>query len=81
MLAGRPMPMALREGRVWGVKEKLYERILPRLSDATLAHWLHAAHLVDGIVKGLRQADWPQDPWAALHRLAMLQCQETKITR
>jgi DNA polymerase III subunit delta len=79
--AGRPMPMALRENRVWGAKEKLYERILPRLSEATLAHWLHAAHLVDGIVKGLRQPDWPQDPWAALHRLAMLQCRETKISR
>ena len=79
--AGRPMPMALRECRIWGVKEKLYERVLPRLPEATLAHWLHAAHLVDGIVKGLRQPDWPQDPWGALQRLAMLMCQETKIIR
>ncbi len=76
MLAGRPLPMALRESRVWGVKEKLYERLLPRLGEATLSNWLHAAHVVDGIVKGLRQPDWPQDPWAALHRLAMMQCQE-----
>jgi DNA polymerase III delta subunit len=30
--AGRPMPMALRENRVWGAKEKLMERVLPRLS-------------------------------------------------
>lgn len=28
--AGRPMPMALRENRVWGIKEKLFERVLPR---------------------------------------------------
>jgi DNA polymerase-3 subunit delta len=29
---------------------------------------------VDGIVKGLKQADWPTDNWQALHRLAMLLC-------
>ncbi|OGB77254.1 MAG: DNA polymerase III subunit delta, partial [Burkholderiales bacterium RIFCSPLOWO2_12_FULL_67_210] len=29
MDAGRPLPMALRENRVWGVKEKLMERVLP----------------------------------------------------
>jgi DNA polymerase-3 subunit delta len=74
VVAGRPLPMALRESRIWGAKEKLYERVLPRLSEATLAQWLHAAHVVDGIVKGLRQPDWPQDPWAALHRLAMQLC-------
>jgi len=26
---GRPLPMALREQRVWGVREKLFERVLP----------------------------------------------------
>ena len=35
--AGRPLPMALRENRVWGVKEKLMERALPLLTMATLA--------------------------------------------
>ena len=34
--AGRPMPMALRENRVWGAKEKLYERVLPGISEAAL---------------------------------------------
>ena len=72
---GRPMPMALREQRVWGVKERLFERVLPRLSDATLAELLHSAHLVDGIVKGLKQPDWPTNNWQALHRLAMRLCQ------
>ena len=72
---GRPMPMALREQRVWGVKERLFERVLPRLSDATLAELLHSAHLVDGIVKGLKQPDWPNNNWQALHRLAMRLCQ------
>ena len=27
MAAGRPMPMALKENRVWGIKEKLFEQI------------------------------------------------------
>ena len=72
---GRPLPMALREQRIWGVKERLFERGLPRLSDATLAQLLQAAHTVDGIVKGLKQEDWPTQNWQALHRLAWLVCQ------
>ncbi|MEY4267814.1 MAG: polymerase delta subunit HolA [Pseudomonadota bacterium] len=74
MAAGRPLPMALRDNRVWGIKERLFERVLPRLSDLTLAELLQAAHRVDGIVKGLKQADWPQDNWQALHRLAQMLC-------
>ncbi|HEY0202121.1 MAG TPA: DNA polymerase III subunit delta [Burkholderiaceae bacterium] len=74
MNAGRPLPMALREQRIWGPRERLFERVLPRLQDATLARLLRAAHLVDGIVKGLKQPDWPADNWQALHRLAMLLC-------
>ena len=68
---GRPMPMALREQRIWGVREKLFERVLPRLSGARLAQLLQNAHQVDGIVKGLKVADWPTDPWQALQRLAL----------
>jgi DNA polymerase-3 subunit delta len=68
--------MALRENRVWGAKEKLFERVLPHISDTTLANLLHAAHKVDGIVKGLKQPDWPADGWQALHRLAGLLCQQ-----
>ena len=71
MDAGRPLPMALRENRVWGVKEKLMERVLPRVRPAQLAQWLQDAHTVDGIVKGLKQPDWPADPWDALHRMAV----------
>ena len=69
--AGRPLPMALRENRIWGNKERLFERILPRLTDATAARLLQSAHLVDGIVKGLKVPDWPTDPWQALQRLAL----------
>src|SRR3954469_10388441 len=76
MAAGGPLPMALREQRVWGVKEKLFERVLPRLSTTALDNLLHAAHVVDGIVKGLKVPDWPADGWQALQRLAMQLCTE-----
>lgn len=74
MAAGRPLPMALREQRVWGLKEKLFERVLPRLSATALENLLHSAHVVDGIVKGLKAPGWPTDGWQALHRLAMDLC-------
>ena len=73
--AGRPLPMALREQRVWGVRERLFERVLPRLSATALDNLLHAAHQVDGIVKGLRVPGWPASGWEALHRLALDLCQ------
>jgi DNA polymerase-3 subunit delta len=71
MAEGRPLPMALREQRIWGVREKLFERVLPRLTATRLAQLLQNAHQVDGIVKGLKVADWPTDPWQALQRLAL----------
>jgi DNA polymerase-3 subunit delta len=71
MAEGRPLPMALREQRIWGPREKLFERVLPKLSTARLAQLLKNAHQVDGIVKGLKVADWPTDPWQALQRLAL----------
>ena len=74
--SGRPMPMALKDHRVWGVKEKLYERVLPNVSSAALAHLLTAAHKVDGICKGLKQPDWPATGWQALHRLAAMVCDQ-----
>ena len=71
---GRPLPMALRENRIWGAKERLFERVLPKLSERTLAELLQSAHVVDGIVKGLKQPDWPVSGWQALHRLALQLC-------
>ena len=69
--AGKPMPLALREQRVWGPRERLFERVLPRMTEARLNGLLQAAHHVDGIVKGLKVPDWPTDPWQALQRLAV----------
>lgn len=74
MAAGRPLPMALRENRIWGPRERAFERVLPRLDDRALARMLRAAHVVDGIVKGLKQPDWPANGWQALHRLALMLC-------
>ena len=79
MGAGRPLPMALREQRVWGVKERLFERVLPRLGATALDNLLYSAHLVDGIVKGLKVPGWPSDGWQALQRLAMQLCQECVV--
>ena len=72
--AGRPLPMALRENRVWGPKERAFERVLPRLEGRVLTRLLGDAHKVDGIVKGLKQPDWPADGWQALQRLAFRLC-------
>ena len=74
MAAGRPLPMALRENRIWGPRERAFERVLPRLDDRALARMLRAAHVVDGIVKGLKQPDWPANGWQALQRLALMLC-------
>jgi DNA polymerase III subunit delta len=72
--AGKALPMALREQRIWGPRERLFERVLPRLSVGMLEKLLQSAHQVDGIVKGLKVADWPTDNWQALHRLALRLC-------
>jgi DNA polymerase-3 subunit delta len=69
---GRPLPLALREARVWGAKEKLLERLAPRVSAADCAALVSAAQTVDGIAKGLRHPAWPLDAWAALKRLALM---------
>jgi len=57
----------------------LFERVLPRLSETSVANLLYAAHQVDGIVKGLKQPDWPANGWQALHRLAMDLCNQCAV--
>ena len=73
--AGRPLPMALRENRIWGAKERLFERVLPLLSTVTVAELVEAAAVCDGLVKGLRHPDWPADPWNGLRRLLLMVCE------
>lgn len=75
MAAGQPLPVALRSERVWGVKERLFERVLPQLAEHQLAHLVEAASICDGIVKGLKHPDWPREPWQALQRLVLMMMQ------
>ena len=75
--AGRPLPMALREARVWGSKERLMERAVPLFTDSAVAALLQAAQVCDGLVKGLRHPDWPTDAWDGLKRLLLMTVQHT----
>jgi DNA polymerase-3 subunit delta len=72
---GRPLPLAMSEARVWGVKQKLIERVVPMLSDHQIAHLVDAASVCDGLAKGLRHPDWPADAWDGLRRLVLLMLQ------
>ena len=76
---GRPLPMALQEARVWGAKQRLFERLAPALPAHTLAHLVEAASLCDGLVKGLKHPDWPSEPWDALRRLVLMLLQAVAV--
>lgn len=65
---GRPLGQRMRELRIFGPRERLYERALQRLAPAVLAGALQEAARIDRIIKGL-VAD---DAWAAMARLAAL---------
>ncbi|MGL6112053.1 MAG: DNA polymerase III subunit delta, partial [Rubrivivax sp.] len=54
MAEGKPLPLALREGRVWGQREKLFERALPLLEPQVLDRLVRDASVCDGLVKGLK---------------------------
>ncbi len=72
LAGGKPLPMAFNENRVWGVKQRLFERVLPLLAEHQLAHLVESASICDGIVKGLKHPAWPLEPWDALRRLALM---------
>ena len=66
-----PLPMALKESRVWGPREKLYERVLPKLDIAVCNQLLQQVQVCDGIVKGLKMTGWPMDPVQSLRSLVL----------
>jgi DNA polymerase III, delta subunit len=68
--AGQALPALLRANRIWGVKEKLLERALPRLRTPDLERLLQLAAQCDLAVKGLRPDSLPRAPWEALQVLA-----------
>ena len=69
--AGQSLPALLRANRIWGVKEKLLERALPRLRTPDLERLLQLAAQCDLAVKGLRPDTLPRAPWEALQVLAL----------
>ncbi len=77
---GQPMPVALGAARVWGPRQRQIERAVGRLERRQLDRLIAAASLCDGIVKGLRRPDWPEDPWDALRRLVLMIAGRTGAT-
>jgi DNA polymerase-3 subunit delta len=79
--AGKPLPMAMNEARVWGGRQRSIERAVPAFSSRALARLVAAASICDGVTKGLRQRDWPDDPWDALRRLMLMTLHFTAVGR
>lgn len=78
--AGKPLPAALAEARVWGAKQRLIERAAPLMATHQVEHLVAAASICDGLVKGLRHPDWPLDAWAALERLVLMTLDALTLT-
>ena len=70
MQQGKSVGLALKENRIWGERETLYDRVLPFIRMNHLNVLMRDAHVVDGVIKGLKSPLWPEDPWQALNRLA-----------
>jgi DNA polymerase-3 subunit delta len=70
--AGQPLPLALNEARLWGPGARAVEQAAPRFDSPSLRRLLAAASVADGVTKGLRRPDWPDDPWDALRRLVLM---------
>ncbi len=70
--AGRPLPMALSEARIFGPRQQLIERAVPRFSAVALSRLLPAAAICDGVAKGLPRPEWPRDAWPAVRRLTLM---------
>jgi len=69
--SGRPFSMVARENRVWGPRERLVKRLLPRLSVPELADCLERAARIDRVAKGLRAPESDSDAWLELTDLAL----------
>ncbi len=65
---------ALRDARVWGIRQKLVERAVRRFSPAFAERALRKAALIDKLIKGLRHGD----VWDELLQLG-IKCARTGI--
>jgi len=75
MQRGGNLAGALREARVWGVKQKLMERAVLRFTPTFAERALRQAAQIDKLVKGLRQGD----VWDELLQLGV-RCARTGTT-
>lgn len=57
MQQGGNLAGALRDARIWGVRQKLVERAVRRFSPVFAERALRQAALIDKLIKGLRQGD------------------------
>ena len=65
--AGRPLAQAMRDARVFGARERLFEQALQRLDEERIRDALQCASRTDRMIKGLDSAD----AWQGLQGLAM----------
>lgn len=68
---GRPFAQIARDNRLWGPRERLYERAIARLDAARLETALARAADVDRLIKGLRAPRRDSNPWLELTDLAL----------
>ncbi len=69
---GQPLSSLLRQLRVWGARERLFETALTRLSLPALERALARAADIDRIVKGIGPIGAPLgDAWTELSRLGV----------
>ncbi len=72
---GEPFAALARANRIWGPKEKLLQRALPRLGRTLIEGLLLRALACDRAIKGLRPAGVPHEPWASVRHLALAMAQ------
>lgn len=77
MRRGVPVAVAMQQARVWGRKERLFERVAAQVDDEQVETLLVAARWCDGLAKGLRHPQWPTDAWQGLRRLVLMTLQAT----
>jgi DNA polymerase III subunit delta len=69
--SGRSFSSVARDNRLWGPRERLVERLLPRLDPARVASALARAGEIDRLAKGLRAPKADSDAWLELTDLAL----------
>jgi DNA polymerase III subunit delta len=68
---GKPWGTITRELRIWGARERMLPKALPRFTIERLNAALMIAADMDTLIKGLKPSTLPTDPWVALQELAL----------